>query len=152
MRPQLESLNPLLQVSRRLPVVERNDKELLPVAGAVTQLVCSAGALGGQVCVSPKRVILVGKKEVIQAELALHGGARKLPIEVCHASEVVTMDDSAAKAVRTKKDSSMRVACRLHRDGEAQGDERVQARQLLASLPDESLPAEDLARVPEAPR
>ena len=31
------------------------------------------------------------------------------------------MDDSAAKAVRTKKDSSIRVASRLVRDGVAQG-------------------------------
>ena len=34
-----------------------------------------------------------------------------LPIEVHHASEFITMEDSAAKAVRTKKDSSIRVAC-----------------------------------------
>ena len=31
------------------------------------------------------------------------------------------MDDSAAKAVRTKKDSSIRVACRMLRDGDVQG-------------------------------
>ena len=38
-----------------------------------------------------------------------------------HASEQITMDDSAAKAVRTKKDCSIRVASRLVRDGVAQG-------------------------------
>ena len=38
-----------------------------------------------------------------------------------HASEAITMDDSAAKAVRSKRDSSMRVASRLVRDGIAQG-------------------------------
>src|SRR5271156_1068048 len=67
------------------------------------------------------RVILVGKKDLIQSELDSHDHARSLPIEIRNATEVITMEDSAAKAVRTKKDSSMRVACRLHRDGEAHG-------------------------------
>jgi glycerol-3-phosphate acyltransferase PlsX len=40
---------------------------------------------------------------------------------VHHASEYVTMHDSAARAVRTKKDSSIRVASRLVRDGLAHG-------------------------------
>jgi len=44
-----------------------------------------------------------------------------LPIEIQHASEHITMEDSAAKAVRTKRDSSIRVAARLVRDGIAQG-------------------------------
>jgi glycerol-3-phosphate acyltransferase PlsX len=67
------------------------------------------------------RVILVGKKEVLAAELAQHAPTRDLPIDIRHASEVVTMDDSAAKAVRTKRDSSIRVASRLVREGEADG-------------------------------
>jgi glycerol-3-phosphate acyltransferase PlsX len=67
------------------------------------------------------RVILVGKKDVVQRELDLNENAANLPIEIHNATEVITMEDSAAKAVRTKKDSSIRVACRLHRDGEAQG-------------------------------
>ncbi|HLG98123.1 MAG TPA: phosphate acyltransferase PlsX [Bryobacteraceae bacterium] len=67
------------------------------------------------------RVILVGKQDVVQRELAQHDGSRDLPIEIQHASEVVTMDDSAAKAVRTKRDSSIRIAARLVRDGTAQG-------------------------------
>ena len=46
-----------------------------------------------------------------------HDDYRDLPIEIVHASERVTMEDSAAKAVRTKRDSSMRVASRLVRDG-----------------------------------
>ena len=66
-------------------------------------------------------VILVGLEEVIRTELALHPQAAGLPIEVHHASEFITMDDSAAKAVRVKKDSSIRVACRLVRDGIAHG-------------------------------
>ena len=67
------------------------------------------------------KVILVGNEPIVRRELANHTGWRELPIEVVHASEVVTMDDSAARAVRTKRDSSMRVASRLVRDGAAQG-------------------------------
>src|SRR5262249_47276740 len=54
-------------------------------------------------------------------ELNNHEAWRELPIEIVHASEQVTMHDSAARAVRTKRDSSMRVASRLVRDGAAQG-------------------------------
>jgi phosphate acyltransferase len=66
------------------------------------------------------RVILVGQQDVVGRELDQHEAARQLPIEIVHASERVTMEDSAAKAVRTKRDSSMRVASRLVRDGTAQ--------------------------------
>src|SRR6478752_2149522 len=67
------------------------------------------------------RVILVGQESVVRAELQKHPSAAGLPIEIHHASEFITMDDSAAKSVRLKKDSSIRVACRLVRDGIAQG-------------------------------
>jgi glycerol-3-phosphate acyltransferase PlsX len=66
------------------------------------------------------RVILVGLEEVVRQELSKHPEASALPIEVHHASEFITMEDSA-KAIRTKKDSSIRVASRLVRDGVAQG-------------------------------
>jgi len=66
------------------------------------------------------RVVLVGKQDVIRAELAKHEDWSDLPIEVQHASEVVTMDDSI-KAVRQKRDSSVRVASRLVRDGVVDG-------------------------------
>jgi glycerol-3-phosphate acyltransferase PlsX len=67
------------------------------------------------------KVILVGREDVVRRELALYDDARSLPIEVVHASERITMEDSAAKAVRSKRDSSLRVASRLVRDGVAQG-------------------------------
>src|SRR5437588_10102617 len=67
------------------------------------------------------KVILVGQQDVVCRELEQHEGYRDLPIEVVHASERITMEDSAAKAVRSKRDSSMRVASRLVRDGCAQG-------------------------------
>lgn len=67
------------------------------------------------------RVILVGKHDIVRSELNKHDGVSDLPLEVHHASEQVTMEDSAAKAVRQKRDSSIRVACRLVRDGIADG-------------------------------
>src|SRR6202049_3686682 len=67
------------------------------------------------------KVILVGQEDVVRAELENHPEAPSLPIEIHHASERITMDDSAARAVRTKRDSSLRVASRLVRDGCAQG-------------------------------
>ena len=70
----------------------------------------------------PVKVLLVGREELVRAELnRARPGWSALPIEVVHASEYISMDDSPAKAVRTKKDSSIRVACRLVRDGAAAG-------------------------------
>lgn len=67
------------------------------------------------------KVILVGQQDVLRRELTHHPEHHDLPIEIVHASEKVTMDDSAARAVRTKRDSSLRVGSRLVRDGLAQG-------------------------------
>ncbi|MBL8292400.1 MAG: phosphate acyltransferase PlsX [Bryobacterales bacterium] len=70
----------------------------------------------------PVAVTLVGREEVVRAELTRRDrNWASLPISVVHASEFISMDDSAAKAVRTKKDSSIRVASRLVRDGLAAG-------------------------------
>jgi phosphate acyltransferase len=66
-------------------------------------------------------VILVGQQQLLADKLRAFPEAAKLPIRIVNATEFITMDDSAAKAVRTKKDSSIRVACRLVRDGEADG-------------------------------
>ena len=67
------------------------------------------------------RVLLVGRTEAIEAELANHPAAAELPIEIVHASEVISMDEKAAHAVRAKRDSSMRVGLRLVKEGRAQG-------------------------------
>lgn len=66
-------------------------------------------------------VVLVGKEDILKRELALHAGWQELPLRIVHASEVVTMEDSAAKAMRSKRDSSIRVATKLVKDGTAQG-------------------------------
>jgi glycerol-3-phosphate acyltransferase PlsX len=67
------------------------------------------------------KVILVGREEVVRKELDRHPNWHSLPIEIRHATEQITMEDSAGKAVRSKKDSSIRVASRLVRDGIAKG-------------------------------
>ena len=67
------------------------------------------------------KIVLVGREEVLQPELANRDGSGNLPIEIVHASEVVTMEDSAAKVLRAKRDSSIRVAARMVRDNQAQG-------------------------------
>ncbi len=65
-------------------------------------------------------VLLVGPQDLLHRELTKRG-AKDLRIEVVHASEAVTMEDEAAKAFRRKRDSSIRVAARLVRDGKADG-------------------------------
>jgi glycerol-3-phosphate acyltransferase PlsX len=65
-------------------------------------------------------IVLVGQEERIQSLLRKHD-TTGLSIDVVHASEVITMDESAATAARKKKDSSIRVAARLMRDGAVAG-------------------------------
>src|SRR5258708_22390478 len=67
------------------------------------------------------RVLLVGPENILKAELSRHRAASRLPIEIIHASEQITMHDKAAQAVRAKRDSSMRVGLRLVREGRAVG-------------------------------
>src|SRR5881628_1379858 len=66
-------------------------------------------------------IVLVGQEDRVHDELRRHEAAANLPIEVVHASEVITMDESAAVAARKKKDSSIRVAARLMRDNGISG-------------------------------
>ena len=63
-------------------------------------------------------VILVGRQDRIEAELAEHRW-NGLDLGVRHASEVVGMHDSASDAVRKKKNSSIRIAFDLVKEGQA---------------------------------
>jgi glycerol-3-phosphate acyltransferase PlsX len=67
------------------------------------------------------KVLLVGQESVVRTELDLHPVWRRLPIEIVPASEVIGMHEKAAQAVRSKRDSSLRVGLRLVRDGKADG-------------------------------
>ncbi len=66
------------------------------------------------------RVLLVGPENVVKAELDRHSAAARLPIEIVHASEFITMEDKV-EAIRAKRDSSMRVGLRMVREGQAAG-------------------------------
>jgi glycerol-3-phosphate acyltransferase PlsX len=64
-------------------------------------------------------LILVGLEAELRAELKKHHAESHPRLSVVHASEVVTMDDPLEVALRRKKDSSMRVAAELVKDGKA---------------------------------
>jgi phosphate acyltransferase len=64
-------------------------------------------------------VILVGLADVIHAELKAIKADPGPRLRVHAASEVVTMDEAPALALRGKRDSSMRVAINLVKSGEA---------------------------------
>lgn len=63
--------------------------------------------------------ILVGDRAQLQQALADHGAEESERLSIEHASEVVGMCESPAKALRNKKDSSMRVALNLVHQGRA---------------------------------
>ena len=65
------------------------------------------------------RLILVGQEDVLSARLAKLGAKGHPRLVVRHASQLVSMDESPAQALRVKKDSSMRVAINLVKQGEA---------------------------------
>lgn len=62
-------------------------------------------------------LILVGRQDEIRAALGGRGDDARL--SVVHAEQVVGMDEAPALALRNKRDSSMRVAVRLVKDGAA---------------------------------
>ena len=62
--------------------------------------------------------ILVGDRGAVDVEIR-RLGAESLGLEIRHASEVVGMAESPSLALRRKRDSSLRVAAELVRDGKA---------------------------------
>jgi glycerol-3-phosphate acyltransferase PlsX len=65
------------------------------------------------------RVVLVGAAEQLEALLAMTLPSLRERITIRAASEVVDMDEPPAEALRRKKDSSMRVAINLVKEGAA---------------------------------
>jgi phosphate acyltransferase len=63
-------------------------------------------------------VVLVGDKAAVEREV-VRLQAEPLSIEIRHASQVVGMGESPSQAVRRKRDSSLRVAAQLVKDGDA---------------------------------
>jgi phosphate acyltransferase len=95
------------------------------------------------------RVVLVGSEPIIKTELRRYRWTSQLPIEIVHASEVITMEDKAAQAVRSKRQSSMHVGLRLVREGRAAGfvtagntgAAMAAAKMILGALPGVDRPA-----------
>jgi glycerol-3-phosphate acyltransferase PlsX len=94
-------------------------------------------------------LILVGEPKVIEAELARSGQAKSARLDVLPASQVVGMDEPPRDAVRRKKDSSLRRAIDLVKEGRAQacvsagntGALMATAHFVLRSLPGVDRPA-----------
>lgn len=95
------------------------------------------------------RIILVGDREVLERELKSRGRVGDDRLRVHHASQKVEMDEPPAQALRNKKDSSMRVAINLVKQGEAgacvsagnTGALMATARYVLKTLPGVDRPA-----------
>jgi glycerol-3-phosphate acyltransferase PlsX len=64
------------------------------------------------------RVVLVGDREVIEQKLSKHG-AKRAAVEVVPAAQSIAMDESPSAALR-RRDSSMKVAYGLMKQGEVQ--------------------------------
>lgn len=106
-------------------------------------------ALAIQKQYSDLSLILVGKEDEIEVELTKHKASPCEQLVVQHATEIVEMHESPSLALRNKKDSSMRIAIELVRDGKADacvsagntGALMATARFLLKMLPGIDRPA-----------
>lgn len=95
------------------------------------------------------KLILVGVQDSISAALKKQGVINSKQFSIVHASEVVAMDELPSHALRNKKDSSMRVAINLVKEGKAQacvsagntGALMATARFVLKTLPGIDRPA-----------
>lgn len=95
------------------------------------------------------KLILVGQRDHLAAALVRHGAREDERLTIHHAAEVVGMDEPPAQALRGKKDSSMRVAINLVKQGTAQatvsagntGALMATARFVLKTLPGIDRPA-----------
>jgi len=65
------------------------------------------------------QLILVGKEKLVHRFLQKHKVKHSDRLSIQHASEEVGMDESPLQALRAKKDSSMRVAINLVKEGKA---------------------------------
>ena len=65
-----------------------------------------------------EKLFLVGDEKIIKAECEKHG-LNDRRVQIVHATEVIAMHESALKALRSKKNSSVSVATDLVKSGEA---------------------------------
>lgn len=94
-------------------------------------------------------LVLVGQEEAIRAELKKHRADNHPRLSVVNATEVVEMHDPLEVALRKKRDSSMRVAIQLVKDGQVKacvsagntGALMAVSRYILRTLPGVDRPA-----------
>ena len=94
-------------------------------------------------------IILVGIQDKINTVLKKHGAFSANQLSIVHAAELVGMDELPSHALRNKKNSSMRVALNLVKEGQAQacvsagntGALMATARYVLKTLPGIDRPA-----------
>ncbi|HEX4038724.1 MAG TPA: phosphate acyltransferase PlsX [Acidobacteriaceae bacterium] len=67
------------------------------------------------------RVHLVGPEPFLRPRLNQALGFARLPIAIVHADEFIGMDEKAAHAVRTKRNSSMRIGLKMVKEKKAHG-------------------------------
>lgn len=95
------------------------------------------------------KLLLVGDQSQVIQCLKKHGSSINSQLSVVHASDVVGMDELPSHALRNKKDSSMRVAINLVKEGKAEacvsagntGALMATARFVLKTLPGIDRPA-----------
>ena len=95
------------------------------------------------------KLLLVGDKAQVKSALKPYSSIDPEQISIVHASEVVAMDELPSHAMRTKKESSMRIAINLVKHGEASacvsagntGALMATARYVLKTLPGIDRPA-----------
>lgn len=95
------------------------------------------------------KLILVGDQSIIEPRLGEIPAGHRGRIEIQHASQRVEMDELPSRALRSKKDSSMRVAINLVKEGRADacvsagntGALMATARYVLKTLPGIDRPA-----------
>ncbi len=93
--------------------------------------------------------VLVGDEAIVTKSLSAEQGVPSMRVSIRHATQQVEMDESPSQALRTKKDSSMRVAIDLVKEGEADacvsagntGALMAKARFVLKMLPGIDRPA-----------
>jgi glycerol-3-phosphate acyltransferase PlsX len=94
-------------------------------------------------------IILVGQQQALADQLAVNNSRHTDRVSIHNATQIVGMDESPASAMRGKKDSSMRVAINLVKEGRADacisagntGALMATARFVLKTLPGISRPA-----------
>ncbi len=94
-------------------------------------------------------LILVGDQQALEQELARHETAARSRLAIRHASQKVEMHELPSQALRGKRDSSMRIAINLVKEGEAAacvsagntGALMATARYVLKTLPGVERPA-----------